>query len=70
MNIKISTSRIMQAILVILHVLNLVLPQVPPEYKVYVTMAIGIGNVIVNEWAHASNPDGTPSPALENPQKP
>lgn len=59
MNIKISTSRIMQAVLIILHILNIVLPVVPADAKVYVTTGIGILNVLVNEWAHNSNPDGT-----------
>ena len=63
MNIKISTSRILQALLIVLHILNIVLPEVPVEYKVYVTTAIGIGNVIVNEWAHNSTPDGSAVPA-------
>jgi len=62
MNIKISTSRILQVVLIVLHILNIALPVVPPAAKIYITTAIGIGNVIVNEWAHASNPDGTPAP--------
>ena len=62
MTAKLTTTRILQIIIGILHIVNLLLPQIPVKYKPIAMGVLAVGNVIVSEIAGNSNPDGTPAP--------
>jgi len=62
MKITITTSRILQGVLTVAHILNLALAVVPAHDKVWVALAIGACNIVVNDWSHNSTPDGQAIP--------
>lgn len=63
MSMKISTSRILQALGGALQIANLVAPVVPADYKPLIAGIVAVLQWIVNDIAHKSTPDGSPVPA-------
>ena len=68
-SMPLSWSRFFQILAVALHILNLVLPVVPPKAKPGVTLAIGIIQLILHDLAGNANPDGTPAVVAYLPPK-
>lgn len=63
-NIKITRSRALQILAGVIHVGNVALAIngfIPMQDAVYISGAVAIAQVLVNEIAHNSNPDGTPA---------
>jgi hypothetical protein len=58
---KLSTNMILQALATIAQILNLMLDILPTKYKPIAAVVIGCIQVIVSNYAHKVNPDGTPA---------
>ena len=61
MSMTLNWSRFLQILAVVMQILNLLLPVVPPGGKVWVTVGIGIIQVLLHDTAGNNNPDGTNS---------
>lgn len=64
MTLRITTSRLLQAAISLVHLCNLLTPLVPARYKAPMEAVAVLCNFAVNEISHRSNPDGTRAPAL------
>ena len=64
MTFRITTSRLLQAAIGLVHVCNLLTPLVPAKYKGPIEAVAVLANFAVNEISHRSNPDGTRAPTL------
>lgn len=53
---SISAHGIGQVLMVVLQVLNLVLPVVPTQYKVYVTLGIGVVQILLHQYGFNQTP--------------
>jgi hypothetical protein len=61
MTFRITTSRLLQAAIGLVHLCNLLTPLVPAKYKGPIAAVAVLANFAVNEISHRSNPDGTPA---------
>jgi hypothetical protein len=59
MTLQITTSRLLQAAIGLVHLCNLLTPLVPEKYKGPIEAVAVLANFGVNEISHRSNPDGT-----------
>jgi hypothetical protein len=60
--ISISVTHLGQAILLAMHVLNIILPQVPEKWKGLVAGLLALGNWYLAYLAHNSSPSGNALP--------
>jgi hypothetical protein len=58
-SISVNTNHLLQIILMVLHMANLIAPQVPEQYKIPVAAVLSLLNWLVSYLGHMSNPDGT-----------